>query len=365
MMKSILMVHQGSELYGSDRSFASSVESLSDSFEINIIIPEKGKIVNLLKPFSKFISYRPKGFLRKTSLKKSFFNAIMGIFSEVKYFFFEFKKFDIIYINTVVCFSAIIACIFTIKKEKYIHIREFPSGFSMLVFKLLLFFSRAKLIYNSNATSKAFSLDGKVIWNGVPAVKINKESQGYIGRRNVQFLIIGRINSWKGHKFFLDSISNFKDNISVRIVGDVFGDQHFFLNELKSIANQKQLNIVFYGFKDDPSEHYNWADYVIVPSTLPEPFGRVAIEAMSCATPVIAADHGGLSEIVSHNKDGMLFAPNNRADLLKCLEKAISASSDQYEKMSVNAYNKYNNYFSENIYKNNFLSYIMVKKDSK
>jgi glycosyltransferase involved in cell wall biosynthesis len=37
-----------------------------------------------------------------------------------------------------------------------------------------------------------------------------------------------------------------------------------------------------------------------------EPFGRTAIEAMACGTPVIAWNVGGLPEVITHGYDGYL-----------------------------------------------------------
>ena len=48
---------------------------------------------------------------------------------------------------------------------------------------------------------------------------------------------------------------------------------------------------------------------VIVPSRWPEPFGRVALEALMLGTPVIASRRGGLTEIVSDGKTGILAEP--------------------------------------------------------
>ena len=48
------------------------------------------------------------------------------------------------------------------------------------------------------------------------------------------------------------------------------------------------------------------AAFVVVPSTWPEPFGRVVIEAYSRGTPVVASDAGGLPELVEDGVTGWL-----------------------------------------------------------
>jgi len=63
---------------------------------------------------------------------------------------------------------------------------------------------------------------------------------------------------------------------------------------------------------------------VVVPSITPEPFGRVAVEAMSRGKPVIGSRVGGLPEIIKDGDSGFLVAPGNAsilADRLMTLER--------------------------------------------
>lgn len=64
-------------------------------------------------------------------------------------------------------------------------------------------------------------------------------------------------------------------------------------------------------FRPDIESFYAAVDVVVVPSRFPEPFGRVAIEAMAWQRAVIAANHGGLPEIVTQGKTGVLFPPGD------------------------------------------------------
>jgi glycosyltransferase involved in cell wall biosynthesis len=60
---------------------------------------------------------------------------------------------------------------------------------------------------------------------------------------------------------------------------------------------------------------------VVVPSTKPEPFGLVAIEAMAAGRSVIAANHGGISEIVVNGVTGTFVVPGS----VESLSSAIMA----------------------------------------
>jgi len=70
-------------------------------------------------------------------------------------------------------------------------------------------------------------------------------------------------------------------------------------------------------------EFYDSADVVVVPTLTPEPFGRVAVEAMSRGRPVIASDAGALPEIVVDGQTGLLVPPANPAALAGALAALI------------------------------------------
>src|SRR3989442_14359568 len=54
---------------------------------------------------------------------------------------------------------------------------------------------------------------------------------------------------------------------------------------------------------------YDWCDVVVVPTITPEPFGRVAVEAMSRGRPVIGTATGGLTEIINDGRTGYRVPP--------------------------------------------------------
>lgn len=78
--------------------------------------------------------------------------------------------------------------------------------------------------------------------------------------------------------------------------------------ELRNRAQATGLGdkIMFAGYIDDDTRNklYSVASVAVFPS-LYEPFGIVALEAMAAGTPVVVADTGGLSEIVTHGEDGL------------------------------------------------------------
>jgi len=65
-------------------------------------------------------------------------------------------------------------------------------------------------------------------------------------------------------------------------------------------------HVIYLGTQDYIENLLCCADLFLLPSS-EESFGLAALEAMSCGTPVIASQVGGLPEVVSHGQDGLLF----------------------------------------------------------
>ena len=62
----------------------------------------------------------------------------------------------------------------------------------------------------------------------------------------------------------------------------------------------------------------------LAPSTWPEPFGIVAIEAQSCGRPVVASDIGGLRDIVAHDQTGLLVPPGDVLALRQAMARLLA-----------------------------------------
>ncbi|HBQ2427777.1 glycosyltransferase family 4 protein [Klebsiella aerogenes] len=340
-MKKTLCIHQSAELYGSDRSFYSAIQGLKNKFNIDVILPFQGELSNRIEKDNIDIAYFNKGILRKKDILNPIF-FIWNVMEGVKYYVKAYKSYDVIYINTIVMLSAIIAAFFYRNKKIYCHVREIPGRKVIFFFKLLFRLTGISLIYNSEATRVAFGLPGSVVYNGVSAITTNikKNESG----NNTNILLIGRINTWKGQSFFIDALLLYAEKFknipfNVKIVGSAFAGYEYLEQELRNkiLKNGIDKHIELISFTDNPTDFYQWADYVIVPSIKPEPFGRVAVEAFSAGKPVIAAKHGGLVEIVDDGFNGYLFEPNSAESLVMALDLINKMNFSDYELMCQNA----------------------------
>ncbi len=64
-------------------------------------------------------------------------------------------------------------------------------------------------------------------------------------------------------------------------------------------------------------------DVLLHVSTVPESFGRVCVEAMAAGRPVIAYDHGGVSELVDDGRTGLLCPPGDSEAVARALLRLL------------------------------------------
>jgi glycosyltransferase involved in cell wall biosynthesis len=329
----IVCVHQGYELYGSDRCFAECVAALRNAYpkaDIEVVLPRRGPILELLEGVATTIAIEPIWVLRRRNL------AWLATFGLVRLPFAilraarRFKRCDLVYINTSVIVDYILAARF-FPGRSLLHIHEIPEGRTLTVLRRLALFSRAEIIFNSRATSAAFALPSErpsqVIYNGVrgPA---SAEPVTFDGARALRLLMLGRVNRIKGQETLLAALNLLTDEmrakVQVRIVGGAFEDK---LQEeaLATLVRTSGLSatVSLEPFARDSSVLYRWADIVLVPSRRPESLGRVAIEAMAFGRPVVASRIGGLAEVVEDEKTGWLTPPGNPEALAKTIAAII------------------------------------------
>ena len=138
-------------------------------------------------------------------------------------------------------------------------------------------------------------------------------------------LFAGRLEYEKGVQTLIDAVPLLDRSVpGVRVVVAGAGS---YRHELERRVRALRLGrrVRFEGFVDERRLRrlYRTADVVVVPS-LYEPFGLVAVEAMACRTPVVAANAGGLREIVEQGVTGLRFAPGNARSLAAALRRVLT-----------------------------------------
>jgi glycosyltransferase involved in cell wall biosynthesis len=141
--------------------------------------------------------------------------------------------------------------------------------------------------------------------------------------------ILGRITKWKGQDVFLNAAARIREKYPqarFSIVGAALFGERDFETHLHELCDSLKLNdvVAFEGFRADvPAVLASW-DILVHASTVGEPFGQVIIEAMALAKPVVAANGGGVPEIIRDNIDGLLTAPGDDAALAEAVCKLLA-----------------------------------------
>ena len=162
----------------------------------------------------------------------------------------------------------------------------------------------------------------EVVPNGVAAERWRPEPERVAvarqrhGDRGPVLLFSGRLVYEKGLHDLLRAMPRLRRrHPGIRLVVAGAGPQS---EELRSQARALRLgrSVRFAGFVADEelAALAAAADCVVVPSIY-EPFGLVALEAAAAGTPLVAADVGGLRELVEHGITGLRFAPGDVAEL--------------------------------------------------
>jgi len=103
-------------------------------------------------------------------------------------------------------------------------------------------------------------------------------------------------------------------------------------------------NVEFLSFQNNMNDFYNSIDCLIMPS-INEAFGLVALEALANKTPCIISSNSGITEVIEHSKECLVFDINKNAskNLANQMIFAIS-NPDKLKILAENGYNKIKNY---------------------
>ena len=142
-----------------------------------------------------------------------------------------------------------------------------------------------------------------------------------------RLLCLGRLVSDKGFDTAIDAFSRMDRErlagITLVIAGD--GPARADL-EAKADALELGDSVAFTGWvqPEDVPALIDSATVVIVPSRSREAFGNIAVQAMQLGRPVIAADVGGLPEIVADDVTGYIVRANDPAALADALTRLLA-----------------------------------------
>ncbi len=184
-----------------------------------------------------------------------------------------------------------------------------------------------------------------------------RSSWGLIADERV-VLLAARLTPWKGQRVLIEAASLLKKRGLTDVVYVLAGDPQGRLSYVKELDDMVLRNglggiVRRVGHVDDVAAAVFTASVVTVPSTAPEAFGRVAVEAQALGTPVIVSDLGAVPETVlappsvpAEQRTGWRVMPANPNELADAIEAALSLRPSTREALANRARRHVSQFFS-------------------
>ena len=275
----IACVHQGYELYGSDRCFAESVAALRHAYpqaDIEVVLPRPGPITTLLDGNASRIVFERLWVLRRRKLLLLATIGVARLPGAVMRAARRFRDCDVVYINTAVVVDHLLAARW-FRRRAVVHVHEIPAGAALAILRRLIGWSGARIVFNSRATRAAYGvpawLTAPVIYNGIKGPP-EAEPTTYDATRPLRVLMLGRVNRIKGQEVLLEAVAalpaELRARLAVRIVGSAFrgpGPRGGAAGHASHALGLAEI-VSIEPFVADTAPLYRWADIVVVPSRL-------------------------------------------------------------------------------------------------
>ena len=343
----ILSVHNTSDIYGASQSILRVLRRLRlDGHSVHVVLSAPGPLVELLEAHGVTVHI----FESLAIVERAQLGSLAGKIAFCWRYPYSALwlsalilrlKVDVVHTNTAVMPAPAVAAWITRRRHLW-HLREFSSEFRGVwkFYQRYIWRLSERIITISDAVRDQFDVELRsrciTVYNslGPGAADIDREAawrfRESVGDPELLIGVIGRIK-WvrKGQEVLIKAAALLAERYPEArylIVGSVAAGNEDHLVRLKELVAELGLTekVIFTGDINNPRDVYAACDVTVVPSVLPEPFGRVVMESMAAGTPVIGSRCGGIPEQISDGETGLLFEPGNERELAVALEKLTS-----------------------------------------
>jgi glycosyltransferase involved in cell wall biosynthesis len=110
---------------------------------------------------------------------------------------------------------------------------------------------------------------------------------------------------------------------NARLIGDGGTERDKVARMIGELGLSYRVEIESSMTQDKLAAEYRRADVTVLPA-VDEGFGLTLVEAQLCGCPVIGANSGGITDIITDGQTGLLFAPDNAEELAAALQRLLS-----------------------------------------
>jgi len=171
-----------------------------------------------------------------------------------------------------------------------------------------------------------------------------------LNKEKYNIICVASIQPRKNQNFLIECMPEMLEinpNIKLHFIGHTAAfSQDWSSSLFDTIRNDFRVDQIEYlGVKDNILEYIYCSDLLILPS-LSEALPVTILEAMALKTPVIASNVDGITELIEHKTDGLLFNPYNKEEFIQ-LFKYLVKNPENMKIYAQNAYKKYWLHFSK------------------
>ncbi|SHM56783.1 Glycosyltransferase involved in cell wall bisynthesis [Cyclobacterium lianum] len=352
----VLMLHGSSDVYGASKIFLITATVLQQNGnQVMVVLSEPGPLSRQLQDLGIRVA-----FIRLGVIRRKYFN-IRGLINRIRVMFRAYKALSAlaeqegtthVYSNTAAVWVGTVLA----KRKKYRHVWHLheiisrPVWFAALMGKMVGY-GADRVIVVSKAVKTHWEryLSGNklhLVYNGIdynaylyPAKDLREELG--IPQEATVIGMVGRVNSWKGQQYFLDISEELNKkflDLHFVLVGDAFPGEECLFDGLEQKILEKKYKDKIHnlGFRENISQVLATMDIFILPSTLPDPFPTVVLEAMAAAKPVFATAHGGALEMIQDGRTGYHIPWDNAPAAAAKVGKLLN-DRNQIESIGLNA----------------------------
>jgi len=158
-----------------------------------------------------------------------------------------------------------------------------------------------------------------------------------------KFVTVARLVPIKNLMLMVSAFSRIaKDDACLFIIGYDPSQEQQELAKLKAVAGSQ---VVFLGRKINTSDYLAGADAYCC-SSLSEAMPVSGIEALALGVPVLSTPAGGIPEMITHGRHGLLSADFSEEKYVEMLRAFLSMDSNEIQSMQQHAQNQYQKSFT-------------------